>query len=75
MSRSRKKTPILTIACCKSQKKGKIRCNRHFRRVSKIKLSMDKDPLFNKNSSLNQWMLGGDGKMYWTKLDKKYLRK
>lgn len=75
MSRSYKKTPISTICGCKSQKKGKVCCNKYFRRISKIKLLQDKDPLFYKNEALNQWELGGDGKIYWTNLDKNKLIK
>ena len=44
MSRSRKKTPASTIACCKSQKKDKQMCNRLFRSKSKQYIRVGKEP-------------------------------
>ena len=65
MTRSRKKNPGTTWACCKSQKKGKQMASRKFRRRSRTELASGRDerlPL--KSIELTSpWDLGGDGKV------------
>ena len=67
MSRSRKKTPVSTICCCKSQKRGKQCCNRRFRRRERMLLHMnDIEGLPNRPMEImDPWDLGGDGKRFW----------
>jgi hypothetical protein len=67
MSRSRKKTPVSTFCCCKSQKRGKQFCHRKFRRKERM---MIRTSNYDRLPSLliqvtNQWDLGGDGKVFW----------
>lgn len=65
MSRSRKKTPASTIACCKSQKKDKQMCNRLFRSKSKQYIRVGKEPPCRLREVVNVWNFAGDGKVYW----------
>ena len=65
MSRSRKKTPAGTIACCKSQKKDKQMCNRLFRSKSKQYIRVGKEPPCRLREVMNVWNFAGDGKVYW----------
>lgn len=65
MSRSRKRTPVSTIACCKSQKKEKQLCNRLFRSKSKRSIRDEKDPPFRLREVMDVWCFTGDGKNYW----------
>jgi hypothetical protein len=74
MSRSRKKTPIERHAG-DSQKESKQQCNRIFRRVSKINIGMDSDPLFNKNEELDEYSMSGDGKRYVKDVCERHMRK
>ena len=46
MSRSFKKHPFTAVCCYFSNKKDKIIANRLFRRISKQRLKLDKDPLY-----------------------------
>ena len=55
MSRSRKKTPASTIACCKSQKKDKQMCNRLFRSKSKQYIRVGKEPPCRLREVMNVW--------------------
>ena len=76
MSRSRKKTPVTTLAACKSQKAGKTMANKLFRRISRILLRSGAEELPLKSKELTDpWDLGGDGKVYWNKLEEKFYRK
>ena len=67
MSKSKKKTPVGTICCCKSQKLGKQLCHRKFRRQEHILIKMgDYSRLPLKMIQVTeQWDLGGDGKCFW----------
>ncbi len=67
MSRSKKKIPISTICCCKSQKKGKRVCSRLFRHKSRILLNKGKDHLLpiKHIEVTDPWDLGGDGKTFY----------
>ena len=67
MSRSKKKTPVSTWCCCKSQKKGKQFCHRMFRRRERTMIHTKRfENLPNRQWELvRQWDLGGDGKCYW----------
>lgn len=66
MSRSRKRTPINSWVCCKSQKRGKQVYNRKFRRREHQAISAgDYEELpFVTIVVMNPWDLGGDGKGY-----------
>lgn len=67
MSRSRKRTSISCVACCKSQKRGKQICNRKFRRKEHQTISIgdyDALPIYT-IEVMETWDLGGDGKSYF----------
>ena len=65
MSRSRKKTPISTIAGCKSQKGDKQKCNRLFRSKSKQYIHEGKELPYRLREVMDVWSFAGDGKTYW----------
>ena len=76
MSRSRKKHPGSTYVICESQKAGKVRASKRFRRIAKMRLAMGKEILPIKSIELtSRHDLGGDGKQYWPEADEKYYRK
>ena len=66
MGKSRKKTPVCTWCCCKSQKRGKKISHRKFRRKEAIVIiSGEYDLLPTRQWEIvEQWDLGGDGKHY-----------
>ena len=69
MGKSRKKVPVSTCCCCKSQKRGKQFSHRRFRRCERMVIKSGETFLPIKQYELtNQWDLGGDGKTYWGKL-------
>lgn len=61
MTRSRKKNPVETYIGT-SQKRGKQKCNRLFRRECKAALLTDKLLPIRLREVMDQWNLGGDGK-------------
>ena len=66
MSRSRKRTPVSTWCCCKSQKRGKQSSSRKFRRHEHQMMATenyDRLPL-RSYEVMEPWSLGGDGKFY-----------
>lgn len=65
MSRSHKKHPFITWAVSKSNKKDKIVANRLFRRISKIKMSNDEEPLHSLKECSNVWNFNSDGLAYY----------
>ena len=67
MGKSRKKTPVSTWCCCKSQKRGKRVCNRKFRRKEHQAVSMGHLECLPYKSIeiMDPWDLGGDGKYYY----------
>ena len=67
MGKSRKRTPVSTWCCCKSQKQGKLICHRKFRRKERTLIHSDKfDHLPCRQWEIvRQWDLGGDGKCYF----------
>lgn len=67
MSKSRKKTPVSTWCCCKSQKKGKQESHRKFRRRENMLVSSGRYEYlpYRQWEIVEQWDLGGDGKVYW----------
>lgn len=75
MTRSYKKTPVFGWCSGSSQKRGKVRCNRLFRRISKYLLHIGKDGLHKTREVIDQWDLGYDGKWYNTEATKKQMRK
>ena len=66
MSRSRKRMPVSTWCCCKSQKKGKQASSRKFRRKAHVLLHQGKAHLLPLKSFevMSPWDLGGDGKHF-----------
>ena len=66
MGKSRKRTPVCTWCCCKSQKRGKQISHRKFRRLEQVLVHSEKfDILPNRQWEIvEQWDLGGDGKHY-----------
>ena len=67
MGKSRKRTPVCTWCCCKSQKRGKQISHRKFRRLEQVLVHSEKfDILPNRQWEIvEQWDLGGDGKHYF----------
>lgn len=67
MSRSIKRFPVTTWVCCKSQKRGKQNSHRKFRRQERMLiLSNDFNRIpYRQLEIMNQWDLGGDGKVNW----------
>ena len=67
MSKSKKKTPVGTICCCKSQKRGKQLCHRKFRRKERTMIQKgDFARLpFRMFEVTEQWDLGGEGKCFF----------
>ena len=67
MGKSRKKTPVSTWCCCKSQKRGKAICHRKFRRHERMCLATRNYEafFFRQREVVDQWDLGGDGKYYY----------
>lgn len=75
MSRSRKKSPCVTY-CGRTNKKSKRFCNRKFRRMSKVRLLGDREPLHNLNEAMGTYSFDTDGLARWhNNLETKYLRK
>lgn len=73
MSRSFRKIPVSTIACCKSQKAGKVAANRRFRRIVRQLIKCGRETLPVKNRDItNPYNLGGDGKRYYHRGFKRY---
>ncbi len=66
MSRSRKRMPVSTWCCYKSQKKGKQASSRKFRRKANVLLHQGKAHLLPLKSFevMSPWDLGGDGKHF-----------
>ena len=67
MGKSRKKTPVCTWCCCKSQKRGKQISHRKFRRLEQVLVHSEKFDVLPKRQweIVEQWDLGGDGKQYF----------
>ncbi len=65
MSRSFKKTPIVGITACKSEKQDKRDANRKHRRISKQKITFSSAPLPLMKEVSNIWGFGKDGKKSW----------
>lgn len=76
MSRSRKKTPILThLVVRKSQKKDKELCNRRSRAITKNSMHHEEDPPYRLREVQDEWTFDGDGKSYWKECPEKEMRK
>ena len=70
MGKSRKRTPVSTWCCCKSQKEGKKMCHRMFRRRVRTMIHTNqfgKLP-YRQWEIVEPWDLGGDGKYYYRAL-------
>lgn len=76
MSHSRKRTPVITFAKCKSQKEGKKIASKKFRRRVKVRmLHMDEVLPIKSIEITSTYDLGGDGKIYVKGMDKADMRK
>lgn len=75
MARSRRKTPIIGIAVCDSEKSWKRGANRKLRRAVRAALIRGDDVLPELREVSNVWTFGKDGKLYWPDLEPRYLRK
>ena len=67
MSRSVKKTAIMTVCSCKSQRFDKEKANRRFRHRERISLTSgytERIP-YNRNEVSDPWCFVGDGKTYF----------
>jgi hypothetical protein len=77
MSRSRKKTPIHGIACCRSEKADKKIWHRRFRASERSRLVdvlrcpeiADGYLTTHFREVSNRWSMGKDGKVHWEKPD------
>ena len=61
MSRSKRKTPVCGWTSAESEKEDKRTANRVFRRINKVRLRVDKEPLVVRETS-NVFMWSKDGK-------------
>jgi hypothetical protein len=75
MSRSKKKTPILGITTCGSEKADKRDANRKYRRIVKQKVKGSSEELPEVKEVSDVWSFGKDGKKYAKRISKKDLRK
>jgi len=75
MSHSLRKTPIVGIANCQSEKKDKQLANRRFRRIVRYLIKSKKTSLPQIRELSNVWNFGKDGKAYIKGLDDIFLRK
>ncbi|MBZ9631603.1 hypothetical protein LB465_12505 [Salegentibacter sp. LM13S] len=70
MSRSKRKTPILSHCKVISEKAEKQKANRKLRRIIKEKLALADEDLPQKKEISDSWNWGKDGKSYRTDLSK-----
>lgn len=75
MSRSKRKTPIVGNAICRSEKEDKQIANRKLRRAQKQAINNGDEILPLKREKSNVWAFGKDGKHYMQNFDEKYMRK
>ena len=79
MSKSKRKTNVLGVTCCKSEKKDKKIYNKTLRRKTK-QIIKDSDDMENmqlpiKKDVSDPWLMGKDGKQRFDKNNKKWWRK
>lgn len=75
MSRSKKKKPFFTYTS-HTQKAGKVKANKRFRRLVKMRLRAGSTNLPLKSIEVTSpYDLGGDGKHFWKDADEKAMRK
>ena len=65
MSRSYKHTTISAITTATSEKRDKQLANRRFRRISRHRVKIDKEPLIDLNEISDIWDFQKDGKRYF----------
>lgn len=65
MSKSYKKNPFMCVCCYFSNKKDKIIANRLFRRISKHRIKLGKDPLYSIRECSDTWNFSSDGLAYY----------
>lgn len=75
MARSRRKTPIIGIAVCDSEKPWKRGANRKLRCAVRAAMSRGDDVLPELREVSNVWTFGKDGKHYDADLESRHLRK
>lgn len=76
MSRSRRKTPIVGMTTCESEKADKAKWHRKFRRATKMDIEGGQFISFRQYGST--WCMGKDGKQYLLEASTRfpeYLRK
>lgn len=76
MSRSRRKTPIVGMTTCESEKADKAKWHRKFRRAAKMDIEGGQFISFRQYGST--WCMGKDGKQYLLEASTRfpeYLRK
>ena len=61
MSRSYKKNPFIAICKYKSNKWCKVKANKKFRRINKLKLATEKEPLKSIREVSDVWDFTSDG--------------
>lgn len=65
MSRSYKHTTISAITTAQSEKRDKQLANRRFRRISRHRVKIDKEPLIDLDEISDIWDFQKDGKRYF----------
>ena len=74
MSRSKKKKPFFTYTS-HTQKAGKVKANKRFRRLVKVRLRVGSTNLPLKSIEVTSpYDLGGDGKHFWKDADEKAMQ-
>lgn len=64
MSRSRKRTPVSSNACVRSEKGDKARANRRFRRVTRERILADSEAPRDIREVSNVWLFAKDGRHF-----------
>lgn len=76
MSRSYRKTPIVGITTCRSEKEDKRLANRVVRARNRQRMRVGLEPL-DRRALTDPWSMGKDGKAWWGKAARfrEFLRK
>ena len=76
MARSRRKTPIVPITTCVSEKQEKRKANRALRKAVRHAIATEAEVMPVANDVSNVWSMSKDGKMYVNpKQDPRVMRK
>ena len=65
MSRNFKKNPFTAYVHYSSNKKDKVKANRLFRRISKLKIKLDKEPLHSLRECSDTYLFESDGLAFY----------